>query len=119
MPHDDAVYLGHMLDMAQKAASRLAGRTRQSFDHDEDLQIVLAHRVQIIGEAASRVSSGTKDAHPEIPWHRIIGMRHRIVHDYMNIDADILWEVVTRSLPELIELLIPLAPSAEDDPKPH
>jgi len=110
MPHDDAIYLRHMLDMAQKATGRLAGRTRAEFDSDEDLQIVLAHRIQIIGEAASRVSTSAKEGHPEVPWRRIVGMRHRIVHDYMNIDADILWEVVTRSLPELIALLLPLLP---------
>jgi uncharacterized protein with HEPN domain len=115
MPHDDAVYLGHMLDMARKAVAKIQGRPRQAFDRDEDLQIVLAHRVQIIGEAASRVSTSTKEAHPEVPWRRIVGMRHRIVHDYMNIDADILWEVVTRSLPELIALLLPLVPAAKDD----
>ena len=106
MQHDDGVYLGHMLDAARKAAEKVAGRSRSDYDADEDLRMVLAHLVQIIGEAAGRVS----DATPKIPWRRIVGMRHRIVHDYMNIDADILWEVVTRSLPELISLLEPLVP---------
>ena len=71
---------------------------------------MLVHWVQVIGEAASRVSHKTLASHPGIPWRRIVGMRHRIVHDYMNIDEDILWEVVTRSLPELIEILTPLVP---------
>lgn len=110
MERDDNVYLGHMLDTARKAVEKLKGRTREHFDRDEDLRIVLAHREQIIGEAASCVSSETQAAHPEIPWRRIVGMRHRIVQDYMNVDEDILWEVITRSLPELIDLLAALVP---------
>jgi uncharacterized protein with HEPN domain len=110
MQHDDGIYLGHMLDTARQAVEKLAGRTRAEFDADDDLQIILLHRVQTIGEAASRVSQVTRDSRSGIPWTRIVGMRHRIVHDYMNIDLDILWEVVSRSLPELIRLLSPGAP---------
>lgn len=110
MKRDDNVYLGHMLDTARRAVEKVKGKTRDQFDGDEDLRIVLVHWVQIIGEAASRVSHKTLASHAGIPWRRIVGMRHRIVHDYMNIDEDILWEVVTRSLPELIELLTPLVP---------
>jgi uncharacterized protein with HEPN domain len=110
MQHDDSVYLAHMLETACKAVTRLGGKTRADFDTDEDLRIVLLHLVQTVGEAATRVSQELQTAHPEIPWRRIVGMRHRIVHDYMNIDEDILWEVVVRSLPELIGLLGPLIP---------
>jgi uncharacterized protein with HEPN domain len=53
-------------------------------------------------EAARRVSSDVREAHPEIPWADIVGMRSKIVHDYMNVDEDILWEVVTRDLPALV-----------------
>lgn len=105
MQHDDSVYLGHMLETAGKAVAKLGNQSRADFDNNEDLRIVLTHWVQIIGEAASRVSLATRDAHPEIPWRAITGMRHRIVHDYMNIDADILWQVASRNLPELIEML--------------
>jgi uncharacterized protein with HEPN domain len=110
MQHDDGVYLGHMLDTARQAVEKLGSRTRTEFDADEDLQVILLHRVQIIGEAASRVSPATRDAHPRLPWKRIVGMRHRIVHDYLNIDLDILWEVVSSSPPELIRLLSPSVP---------
>ena len=113
MKHDDLVYLGHMLDTARRAVEKLKDKTREHFDGDEDLRIVLAHWVQIVGEAASRVSPGMAATHPAIPWRRIVGMRHRIVHDYMDIDEDILWEVVMRSLPELIVLLTPLLPDEE------
>jgi uncharacterized protein with HEPN domain len=105
MLKDDLVYLNHMLDMARKAIGKVATKSRADFDADEDLRMVLAHLVQIIGEAARRVSTETRKHHPEIPWHKVIGMRHRIVHDYMDINQDILWDVVSSDLRELIPLL--------------
>lgn len=102
MPKDDSVYLGHMLDAARKIADRTAHKTRAEYDASEDSQIVLAYLIQTIGEAASRVTVPTRDRHPQIPWKQIVGMRNRIVHDYMNIDADIVWEVATKNVPALI-----------------
>jgi uncharacterized protein with HEPN domain len=110
MQNDDTVYLGHMLDMARKAADKVRGKSRADYDGDENLCLALAHLVQTIGEAASHVSRETRDAHPEIPWKRIVGIRHHIVHGYMNVDLDILWNVLTRNLPELIASLEPLVP---------
>lgn len=114
MQRDDNVYLRHIMDVAREIASQLEGRTRSEFDYDTNYRYALTYRVQIIGEAASQLSSTFRDTHPEIPWHRVIGMRHRIVHDYMNINEDILWEVVTESVPELVEHLEPLVPPDED-----
>jgi uncharacterized protein with HEPN domain len=49
-------------------------------------------------------------AHPEIPWEDIVGMRHKVVHDYLGVDEDIVWEVVTEDLSKLVETLNPLVP---------
>jgi len=105
MQHDDRVYVAHMLEMARRVEVKVAGVTREAYDADEDFRMLLAHLVQIIGEAASRVSPAFRDLYPGVPWKKIVGMRHRIVHDYLHIDADILWEVVTRNIPELVKLL--------------
>jgi uncharacterized protein with HEPN domain len=105
MPKDDAVYLGHMLDAALKIAARTKGRTRAEYDASEDFQIILTYLIQTIGEAASRVSTEKRDQLSQIPWKQIVGMRNRIVHDYMNIDADIVWEVATANIPGLITQL--------------
>jgi len=110
MLRDDSVYVGHMLDMARKAAAKAAGKSRAEYDGDEDLRIILAHLVQTIGEAAGRVSPETRARHAGIPWKGIVGIRHRIVHDYMDVDYDILWEVVTKDIPPLIAALEKLAP---------
>jgi uncharacterized protein with HEPN domain len=105
MPKDDLIYTGHMLDAAQKVVIRVQKKSRPEYDSDEDLQIVLAFLIQTIGEAASRVSIEFRDAHSQIPWKQIVGMRNKIVHDYMNIDADIVWEVARRNVPALIAQL--------------
>ena len=79
MQPDDRVYVGHMLDMAKKATAKLQALTRSEYDEDENLRLALAHLVQVIGEAARRVSAETREAHPEIPWVDIVGMRSKIV----------------------------------------
>lgn len=103
MPRDDAVYVDHMLETARKAVGKVERKSRTDFDADENLRLALAHLIQILGEAASRVSAAFCEAHPEIPWSEVIGMRHKIVHDYLGLDYDIVWEVVTRDLPVLAD----------------
>src|SRR6266851_7545031 len=95
MPPDDSVYVGHMLEMARKAVDKMNRKRRADFDNDENLRLALAHLIQIVGEAANRVSPTFRAVHPDIPWTEIMGMRHKIVHDYLGVDYDIVWEVVT------------------------
>lgn len=102
MPPDDSVYVGHMLEMVRKAVDKMRRKRRGDFDDDENLRLALAHLIQIVGEAANRVSPAYRAAHPDIPWTEIIGMRHKIVHDYLGVDYDIVWEVVTVDLPLLV-----------------
>ena len=102
MPKDEMIYVGHMLDMSQKAVEALKGKTRAQYDQDEVLRLALAHLVQTIGEAASHVSDALQTKYPTIPWKNIVGMRHKVVHDYMYVDYDIVWDVVSIELPALI-----------------
>jgi uncharacterized protein with HEPN domain len=111
MPKSDWIYLEHMLDMCQKALEMTAGKTRLDYDESEILQYALAHVIQVIGEAADHVSAQFKEGQPQIPWHEIIGMRHRIVHDYMNVDEDVVWSVVRNDLPSLVTILIITIPT--------
>jgi uncharacterized protein with HEPN domain len=89
MRKNEDVYLGHMLDRARKIVAKVAGKSRSDFDSDENLQFALAHLIQTIGEAARKLSPEKRDAHPETRWKRIMGMRHKIVHDYMDLDLDV------------------------------
>lgn len=101
MPRDDAVYVGHMLENAHKAIEKVERKSRADFDADENLRLALAYLIQIIGEAVNRVSPAFRETHSEVPWSEIIGMRHKIVHDYLGVDYDIVWAVVTADLPHL------------------
>lgn len=82
-----------------------------AYDQDETLRLALTHLVQTVGEAARRVSREFCDAHPQVPWQAVIGMRHKVVHDYMNVDEDILWDTVINELPPLAEELEKMLPS--------
>ena len=105
----DAVYVGHMLDMALKAVQKVRGLTRSDFDSDENLRLALTRLIQVIGEAARQVSPAYTAAHPEVPWRDIVGMRHKIVHDYLAVDEDVVWQVVSSDLPQLARHLGHLA----------
>ena len=102
---DDRVYLGHMVDMARKALSFVDGVSREEFDNNETLRLALTHLIQIIGESARRVSPEFRALYPQIPWKGIVGMRSKVVHDYLNVDDDVVWSTLTDDLPALaIEL---------------
>jgi uncharacterized protein with HEPN domain len=97
-----------MLELAQKAAQKTIGLSRAEYDHNEDIQMVLTHLIQNLGESARRVSPEFQHAHPEVPWHNS-GMRHKIVHDYLDFDTGIVWDVATVELARLLSALGRLA----------
>lgn len=99
---DDLNRYRHMLDCAREAVSLAKAKTRSDVDSDRLLNLALVRLLEIIGEAANRVSREECSGHPEIPWSQIIGMRNRLIHGYDSVDFDILWEIVTGDLPALI-----------------
>ena len=103
--YDDKVSLNDMLSHATEAVELLGGSSREEFSADRMLQLALTRLVEIVGEAANRVSSRTQARRPEIPWLRIAGMRNRLVHGYDVMDIDLLWDTITTDLPPLIEAL--------------
>lgn len=103
--HDDSTRLRHMLDHAVEARQMILGRSRNDLDQDRQLNLALVRLMEIIGEAAGRVSQETRQRAPEIPWPSIIGLRNRLIHGYDAVDFDILWDIVSFDLPPLIEQL--------------
>jgi uncharacterized protein with HEPN domain len=110
MQKDDVVYVGHMLDAARSIAGKVEEKSRAEFDADENLRLALAHLIQTMGEAARRVSAAFQQAHPHLPWRKIIGMRHKVVHDYLHVDFDIVWDVATLNVPPLVAQLQEIVP---------
>jgi len=81
--------------------NKYAVRGRGAFEKDELIQNWIVHHLQIIGEAAARVSDDFRNDCPAIPWSKIIGMRNILIHHYFGIDCDVVWSVVEKDLPEL------------------
>jgi len=82
---------------------KYAARGKDAFRKDELIQTWVLHHIQILGEAASRISDEFQEEHPDIPWFKIIGMRNILVHDYFHIDIDVVWSVVENDLPVLYD----------------
>ena len=97
----DRVRLQHMLDAANEALTFIKGRVRADLDSDRMLVLSLIRELEIIGEAANKVSPETRSFSSAIPWQDITGMRNRLIHAYFNVDLDIVWSTVTKDLPVL------------------
>lgn len=103
--HDDATRLRHMLDSAREALAMAQDRTRADLDSNRMLELALVRLVEIVGEAAVRVSEAQQSRLPMIPWQQVVGMRNRLVHGYAAIDRNVLWDTIHDDLPPLIEKL--------------
>ena len=103
--HDDAVSLRHMLDYAREAVALAQDKTRKDLENDRLLQLGLTRLMEVVGEAATRVSGETCARHPAIPWAQVVGMRTRLIHGYDVLDWDLLWDTVCDDLPPVIAQL--------------
>jgi uncharacterized protein with HEPN domain len=119
MWRDEACLLD-MLLAARKIRRFSEGVAFEKFLSDELMQHGIMRLIQILGEAARKVSPEFRQAHQEIPWQGIIGMRNRMVHEYFRIIPAKVWDVdvVRDEIPVLIPLLEPLVPSVEDGERP-
>jgi len=105
MSPDDRWRIEHMIDAAEQALIFVSDRDRTDLDSDAMLRMALTYAVEIVGEAASKVSESGRAELPSIPWPQIIGMRNRLVHAYFDINSRILWDTVQLALPPLLEQL--------------
>jgi|WetSurMetagenome_2_1015567.scaffolds.fasta_scaffold840985_2 uncharacterized protein with HEPN domain len=112
MPGDET-YLKYMLSYAKRVSTYIAGMSRAQFDGELKTMDAVVLQLGNIGEAASQVSAKFQSLHPEIPWPKIIGMRNRIFHRYVEIDWDIVWIAATDEVPRLIAMLEPMVPPEE------
>jgi uncharacterized protein with HEPN domain len=111
MPRDLS-WLQDIITAGERVARFIQDLDLPAFLADEEKQSAVFGQIVIVGEAANRVSQEFRDAHPDIPWRKVIGMRHRIVHGYDEIDWEIVWHAAARDIPKLLADIRPLL--AED-----
>ena len=104
MRGDDTILLD-MLLASREARDFAANLNFEEFQHDRTAQLAILKSIEVVGEAASHVSTVCKETYPEIPWFQIIGMRNRLVHEYFDIDLERVWETVQQDVPRLISQL--------------
>lgn len=112
-PERDAALLLDMLLAARDAIGFVAGLDHAEFSKSRLHQNAVIRSIEIIGEAAGKVSPETQAAHPDIPWREMIGMRHRLIHGYAEVRLDLVWTVVEQRLDPLISALSPLVPGEQ------
>ena len=102
MLNRDYVRLQHMLDASQAAISHLLDKNRNDFDHNRLLLNGVVRELEILGEAASRISQTVREQFPFLPWREMISLRNRLIHAYFDVNNQAIWLVVKESLPPLI-----------------
>ena len=111
----DAAYLWDMLEAAKTVQEFTGSLTFHHYQQDKKMKLAVERCIEIIGEAASKVSKEFRDGHPEIPWKGVIGQRNVLIHEYGEIKHERIWAVATQRIPDLIKVLNSLVPSP---PKP-
>jgi len=102
MVNRDLTRLNHMLDCAKAICTFSAGKTRQDLDSDRFFASAIMREFEVLGEAATAISTHTRLQFPEIPWKEVIGMRNQLIHAYFDVDHDIVWRTIQTALPDLI-----------------
>ena len=97
----DNILLYDILECRQRIASYIDDVAKADFEMNYLLQDGLVRKLEIIGEATKGLSEDLRDANPDVPWRKMMGIRDRIVHQYFKVDLDIIWQTVTNDIPEL------------------
>ncbi len=109
----DSEYLIDILESARRAVAYAGDKTLDEFEADIQCQDAVIRRLEIIGEAAHRLSAETQAMHPQVPWRSMTQMRNPVIHQYDDVDLSIVWDTVQHDLPPLIAALEQIVPPEE------
>lgn len=115
MPLRDRAILAHMLAAIERIEELVARTDRATFDRDWVIQDAIIRELEVLGEAAGRMSPDFVSANPTIPWREMTGIRHKLIHDYFVVDLGVVWETAVSNVPEAAALLRAAAPELDDD----
>ena len=99
----DLTYLEHIKESIGKIQSYTQNLSAEAFEESTLIQDAVIRQFEIIGEATKRLSDDTKQQYTEIPWKDMAGMRDVLIHDYINVEIDIVWKTIVDYLPPLLE----------------
>ena len=102
---DDPTRFRHMLEAGEEALKFIKGKTKRHLRRDRKLALSLVKEIEIIGEAASKISAAGRRKRPRLPWRQIVAMRNRLIHAYHDVDYEIVWDTLTKDLPPLVRQL--------------
>ena len=105
MSDPDRIRLRHMIDAATEALSFVRGRQQSDLAGDRQFSLAVIKEIEIIGEAASKISIETREQYPNVPWAAIVGMRNRLIHAYAEVDLEVIWAAVSVDLPDPLKTL--------------
>jgi len=105
MSRDEIMYLQDIAESCEKVLKFTKGFTQSDLIQDEKTYDAVVRNLEIIGEAAKRISEKLRVQLPDIEWRKIAGMRDMLAHEYFGIDNDILWDVVQNKIPQLARLI--------------
>lgn len=114
----DAAYLFDILSAARSIMAYTKNTSVKQFQDDSMMRHACERQLEIIGEAARRVSSDLQETHPKIPWHRMVAQRNFLAHEYGEIKQELIWKLITTHVPELIAQMETLIPTPPPDPEP-
>ena len=104
MKHDET-YLRHIFEAGKNILRFTKGFTTEDFLADDVVQNAVMRQIEIIGEAAGKLSLDFRNSHPQVPWLDIIGMRNKLIHEYFGVDIKLVWKTVQKNIPELIKTI--------------
>lgn len=103
--HNDRITLTQIIEHTKEAIEYTRNVTIDDLSQNRLLELALIRLLEIIGEAAKRLSQDTRNLYPEIPWSEVIGLRNRLIHGYDRVDRSILWNTIQHDLPVLLQVL--------------